>query len=520
MKPAKEIFGSNVEVRETHISWVFLTSERAYKLKKPVDLGFLDFSSLEKRRAACEAELELNRRLAPDVYLGLVAIRQDKEGHEHLDGDGEIIEWAVCMKRLPDAWRADIRLSQGRLTDAHLRDIALVLADFHQKASAGALIDQMGIPEAIAVNIRENFSQTRSFVHDFISPEQAQEIEAWQLGVLAKKAASFHQRIQQGRIRDGHGDLRLEHIYIDEQNQIRILDCIEFSQRFRFADVCADIAFLAMDLAGQQNVDLAERFLAFYAQATNDYDLYELVDFYQSYRAYVRAKISSLLALHPQHDMQAKAYAHQQARNFYLLSLALERPPLMPQMLIAVGGWIASGKSTIANLLGQQLSAPVIDSDRTRKYMLGHSTKTHLFDRSWTGAYSQTMTESVYREVLRRAKVVLASGRSAIVDASFRSATMRRAAQSLAQECQIPFRFIECQAPPELCQQRLLARTQQADQVSDGRLEIFADFINRWEPVEEAELGEGDYISVDTSKPLAETLDTLRKEIPFAANKL
>ncbi|MFW6051689.1 MAG: AAA family ATPase [Myxococcota bacterium] len=506
----QDLTGPDVELRETHISWVFLSDGDVWKVKKPVDMGFLDFRTAEQRRAACEAEVRLNRRLAPDVYRGVVPITRGGDGRHRIDGDGEVVDWAVHMRRLPDRIRADVMLAEGRLRPEHLRRVAERVAAFHAEQPGGDAIAAMGRPEAIAANVQENFEQTRETVRQHLSDEEAREIERWQTHVLETQAARFEARVRQGRVRDGHGDLRLEHVYLDGDGSVTIVDCIEFNERFRYADVCADVAFLSMDLAYEGRVDLAEHFLAAYAREAGDYDLYGLVDFYESYRAYVRAKVSSILAADEEADAATRERAGGRARRYYLLALAAERRPLMEPAVVAVGGLIASGKSTVADRLSLVLGAPVICADRTRKELWGVRPTERVGSAAFEGAYSAEFTEKVYAELLRRAEVVVASGRPVLLDASFRSRAHRAAARALARAQGVPFRFVECRVAPVVAKERLRGRVE--GEVSDARLELFDDFVAAWEPVDE--LPGREHVAIDTARPLDDNLARLRERLP------
>ncbi|MCA9648650.1 MAG: AAA family ATPase [Myxococcales bacterium] len=495
---------------ETHISWVLIAETEVFKLKKPVALGFLDFSTVQARRAACEAEVELNRRLAPAVYLGVRALRRDERGRLSLHGEGEVIDWVVHMRRLPDRDRADLRLAEGRLGRAEIERIAQRVARFHAEARCDETTASFGRPEAIAVNVRENFAQTRRTIERYLRPEQAAEIERAQGELLARDGERFEARIAAGRVRDGHGDLRLEHVYLSDDGEVTIIDCIEFNDRFRYADVAADLAFLAMDLNEHGHVELSEQLVADYARASGDYDLYGVLDFYEGYRAYVRGKIASFVADGPAVDHDRRVRAEASARHCFLLALASERRSLLRPTVVAVGGIIASGKSTIADRLGFEMSAPVVDADRTRKQMLGVRETQPVHEGSWQGAYDPAFTEEVYAEVFRRAGVVLASGRPVIVEASFRSRALRERARALARAHEVPFRLIECRVEPELARERLRERAKHAS-VSDGRLEIFDDFVARWETIDE--LPAAEHVVLDTSRPLEDNLGRLREQV-------
>ncbi|HEX2869931.1 MAG TPA: AAA family ATPase [Polyangiaceae bacterium] len=498
---------SHVERIATHISWVFLLERDVYKVKRPVDLGFLDFRTLEKRRLACEAEVELNRRLAAGVYLGVVPIGRTADGNFHVNGPGQVVDWAVHMRRVPDADRADNLLKEGKLSVALLDEIARRLAEFHAHAPRDPHIAHFGAPEQITQNVSENFVQTRSTVERFLSRREAGELENWQRNYLRDHATLFRERLERGYVRDGHGDLRLEHVYV-EASGITILDCIEFNDRFRFADVCADIAFLSMDLEAAGRVDLAELLLARYARYANDFDLYGLVDFYESYRAFVRAKVASFTAADATVDYPTRELALQRARHYALLALSAKRSPIVPPVLVAIGGLIASGKSTLAEGLGSMLAAPVVDTDRIRKHLSGRLPLGRMSERPFEGVYSADATEKVYDELRRRARVVLRSGRPLIVEASFRTAAERGKIRALALECQVPFHFLECRASTEICQARLVERGK-GPSVSDGRPEIFDAFAASFEAV--TELDPSEHVVVDTTRDLELTLDGLRR---------
>lgn len=511
---ADDLLLPGMELRETHISWVFLGSDQVFKVKKPVSLGFLDFSTSEKRRRACEAEVRLNRRLAPDVYRGVVPVILDASGRHRFGGEGDPVDWAVSMKRLPDSHRADVRLERGELTGDDIELVAERVARFHHECGPSEAARPFGTVETIRFNVLENFEQTSSTIHRYLDPERVKELEAWQLRFLEERRALFEERLRTGRIRDGHGDLRLEHVYLDDRREVTILDCIEFNDRFRFADVCTDVVFLAMDLAWHGRVDLAERFLARYAREAGDYDLYPLVDFYQSYRAFVRGKIASMTAGSPEASFEARERATAEARRYFLLALASERQGLVSPRVVAVGGLIASGKSTIADALGREMQAPVVDADRTRKELAGVAPEQPLPEGPWAGFYSPEFTRKVYSELCRRASAVLASGRPVILDASFRARAHRAEARRLARETGVPFLFVECRASEELCRKRLRER-EKTRSVSDGRIEVFGDFARSWELVDE--LDSSEHVVLDTSEPVAANLEKLARAIPFSA---
>ncbi len=496
-----DLQNAGFELIETHISWVFLGERDVFKVKRPVDFGFLDFTTLAKRGAACDAEVRLNRRLAPDIYLGVVPITLDPSGRHRLNGDGAPVEWAVHMRRLADEDRADMLLQAGDLSNAHVEALAAHIAEFHERSRCDPETTLHGSVEIIRANVEENFRQTQDCIEDYLSRAQADEVRNWQLRML-QEDGTFEARMEANRVRDGHGDLRLEHVYFRKDGSIAVIDCIEFNDRFRYADVCADLAFLSMDLVWHGRVDLAEQFLAQYARHTNDYDLYSVANFYESYRAFIRGKIASLLMSDPTTAPAVQDRARREARRYFLLALAFERPPAVAPQVVAVGGMIASGKSTVANLVSELLSAPVVSSDRTRKHLMGKGATESMQSDAWSDAYSEGSTERVYDELLRRTEVVVDSGRPVVVDASFRTQAMRRAIREVATQRGVPFSFVECVAPREVCLDRLRRRERGGTHESDARSDLLDEFAKNYEPVDE--LPAKEYKRLDTSRPRSE----------------
>jgi aminoglycoside phosphotransferase family enzyme/predicted kinase len=506
-----EFDATRVELVQTHISWVFLLKNDVLKIKRPVVLGFLNFGSIEARKAACEAEVRLNARLAAGIYLGVVPVMTGPDGKHRIGGPpGRVVDWAVHMKRLPETQRADELLRRGELTIDLVDALAARIARFHAEAATNEQNMQFGSAAAVGSCIEDNFAETASTATRYLRHEELDEIQRWQRAFLRDNARLFEERIALGKVRDGHGDLRLEHVYVAGDPPPTIIDCIEFSDRFRYADVCSDVAFLSMDLAAHGRVDLAERLLSRYARDSGDFDLFVLVDFYESYRAYVRGKIASLVAADESVPWSGRKQAQDDARRYFLLALSSHRRAFLDPSVIAVGGLIASGKSTIADAISARMNAPVVEADRTRKAMLGLPPDQPVHEAAWQGPYDEGMTDKVYLELFRRASVVLASGRSVVIDASFRSRAHRSAARELASANRVPFSFVECRVDRELAKGRLEARSH-GPTVSDGRLEIFDAFAAQFEPV--TELSEREHITLDTGRDLHVTLDQLNERL-------
>ncbi len=505
------------ELIETHVSWVFLSDAEVFKVKKPVNFGFLDFSDIEKRRAACVAEVDLNRRLSSSVYLGIVPVTREEDGTHTVSGSGTTVDWAVHMRRLPYNDRLDVRLHSGRLSEAELKRVVTRIAEFHERIGPSNSSSVYGGASSIHQNIEENFEQTRELLPRYLNLAGIDQLVSWQREFLSAHHDDFAARCDQGRVREGHGDLRLEHIYVQDNGTMDVLDCIEFNERFRIADVCADIVFLAMDFAKHGRADLAEQVLAGYAETSNDFDMYAFVDFYESYRAFVRGKISAIIADSGHLDVSSLEHVRQDARRHFLLALASERPSVLPSRVVAVGGIIASGKSTVSERIAKEMSAPVVSADRTRKHLANIEEDRAVDAAAFEGMYSAEFTDKTYREVTRRAEVVVRSGRSVVLDASFRPRWSRELAKQMAATCAVPFTFVECQVDEQICLQRLRERSHHRG-VSDGRAEIFDDFVKHWEPV--TELPTEEHIALDTSVPLEQNMERLRAIIPMWPKEL
>jgi aminoglycoside phosphotransferase family enzyme len=308
----------DLRLLQTHISYVILAGDFVYKFKKPVNFGFLDFSDLEKRRVCCEQELLLNRRLCPDIYLGMVEVTATPEGHFALNGKGEVVEYGVKMVRMPEERMMTNLIRSGSLREEHIDRLVEVLADFYQRADSNSEISYFGTAAAVAVNVLENFEQTSTFIgQGALSQRQFDLISGYARQFLGQEEL-FQRRIAGGYIRDCHGDLYSANICLAEK--VYIYDCIEFNQRFRYCDVASDVAFLAMDLDFHGLDDLARRFIGTFSEKTADPSLVEMLNFYKCYRAYVRGKIGLFTASDPAVDPTVQASNLENAAKYFILA--------------------------------------------------------------------------------------------------------------------------------------------------------------------------------------------------------
>jgi hypothetical protein len=492
---------TRVELVTTHISWVFLTDHDVWKLKRPVDYGFLDYTTLERRRHACEEEVRLNERLAPGVYLGVVPVRRGPAGHT-LTGDGPVVDYAVHMRRLADTASADALLRAGALGHDYLWLVAGVLARFY---AAAAATPRYGSVAAIEANLAENFEQVRPFVGRFLGAAAFDAVRAWQLGFLARHPDRFAARVDRRRIREGHGDLRLEHVYFEDGRSL-IIDCIEFNERFRMGDVASDAGFLAMELEARGHRDLAGSFLGRFALESDDYDLYDVVDFYLSYRAWVRGKVAAFLAADPSTPADKARRKTDEARALFARAEGYTRPPASPGPVLAVGGVIGAGKTVLAEALARALALPVVASDRTRKWLAGVGAS----ERAPAAAYEPAFSDRTFDEVFRRAAVVVGSGRGVILDATFRERDLRRRARELAARHGRRFLFVEATCDDATLRERLRRRAA-GPSVSDATESLLARVRAEFEAV--TELAPAEHLVVLTTEPVPALVETVREAL-------
>ncbi|MBI3994607.1 MAG: AAA family ATPase, partial [Nitrospirae bacterium] len=441
------------EVRHiaTHISDVFLTGPFAYKIKKPVDLKFLDFSTLEKRRYYCEREVVLNRRLAPEIYLGVVPIMRDGESF-HVEGKGEPVEYAVKMVQFGQEGLLDAMAKRGEVTRAHILELAEQTARFHQSAERA---DGFGTPEVVGENVLRNFEQTAKYQGVVVSPERFSRLKHYSEDFLKRKAALFHQRIQSGAIRVCHGDLHLQNICLD-QGRLIIFDCIEFNDALNHIDVINEIAFLLMDLDHRGLSGLGNRFLNAYLEKTQDYEGLAMLDFYLIYRACVRAKVACFLSADPEITDTEKAAARARASAYF--ELAERYLDKHPAGLILMAGVSGSGKSTVAGDVAEHSEGIVVRSDAVRKSIAGAVGAGPTPAEYGGGIYTPEMTERTYHGLLERAAPVIATGRWAVLDATYAQKGHRQVARLWAEKRAVPFIILHCTAPLSVLEMRLAKR--------------------------------------------------------------
>lgn len=460
------------QVAETHSAVVFLAGDRAYKLKKPVDLGFLDFSTARARAAACAREVRLNRRYAPDVYLGVAEIRGP---------DGEVCDHLVVMRRMPASRRLSALVQAGaRVADA-VRQVAKIVAAQHAAAPRGPQIDEQGGQDALRRRWADNFDQARQAAANVLDPVAVAELQqlAWEF--LAGRKPLFEARISAGRVLDGHGDLLAGDIFCLDDGP-RILDCLDFDDRLRWLDGLDDAACLAMDLEHLGNPRLAGQFIRWYAEYSGDPAPPSLCHHYIAYRAFVRAKVACLRS--GQGDPEAALEARR------LVGIAGRHLRDGAVALVLIGGLPGTGKSALADAVAGRLGAAVLSSDRIRKELAGLPVTHQPAVPYGTGIYAPAFTEATYAELLHRATSLLGQGEVVVADASWMSAEQRAAAASAARSADARLIQLQCTAPADITGQRLSNRTAGA---SDADRNIARQMGANMEPWPEA-------VTIDTGQ--------------------
>jgi aminoglycoside phosphotransferase family enzyme/predicted kinase len=442
--------GGVAELRETHISLVVLFGDRVYKLKKPVRLDFVDLTTREARSRICHREVELNRRLAPDVYLGVADV---------IGPDGEVCDHLVVMRRMPDGRRLSTLIREGKANADDLREIARLVASFHSRAETSAEIAKSGRMTAMRTKWEDTFTTVQPYVGSLLAPDVEERVRHLTRRYLAGRGALFDRRIAEGKVIDGHGDLLADDIFC-LADEPRILDCVEFDDQLRYGDVLADVCFLAMDLERLGASDLNARFLAWYRELAAETYPGTLAHHYIAFRAHIRAMVACLRGA--QGDQAAAAEAP------LLLQIARDHLERGQVALVLVGGLPGTGKSTLAAGVADRFGWSVLRSDEVRKDLAGIA-HTERVDAGYRqGLYRAEAVAETYRELLARARQLLELGEPVVLDASWTDQQHRGAAAVVARETYSEFVELECRAPTEVAAERLRERAHAASDASDA----------------------------------------------------
>ncbi|XGV98841.1 MAG: AAA family ATPase [Leptolyngbya sp. BL-A-14] len=484
-----------IEVIQTHISYVLLTGEYAYKVKKPVNFGFLDFSTLEKRQHFCAEELRLNQRGAAELYLDVLPISQTGDRAE-LNGSGEPVEYVVKMRQFPQSSLFTALFDRGELTEDLLEELARVLADFHARAETNDYIRSFGTVAKIRAAIDENYEQTLQYVGRPQTQQQLDETRQYTDRLFAEQEVLFERRIAQNRIRECHGDVHLRNIAF-WHDKILLFDCIEFNEPFRFVDAMFDIAYIIMDLDARDRRDLSNRFLNAYLEQTGDWEGLQVLPLYLSRQSYVRAKVTSFLLSDPAVPDAAKQEASATAARYYRLAWEYTQP--QQGRLILTSGLSGAGKSTVARHLAQHIGAIQIRSDAVRKHLAGISLESSGSD----DLYTAEMTQKTYDRLLQLGITLATQGYTVILDAKYDRQPLRQAAIAAATAHQLSLKIIHCTAPLSVLQERL---QQRHDDISDAT----ADLLPQQQMDAFSEAEQPYLVELDTTQTLEAQLEQVR----------
>jgi aminoglycoside phosphotransferase family enzyme/predicted kinase len=471
---------TEIRAIQTHISWIFIASPFVFKVKKPVNLGFLDFSTLEKRRHFCQREIELNRRLCPEIYLGVVPIYITASGFS-FEAHGEIVEYAVKMRELPHGWFLNELVEKNLVGEKEINRVISSLHRFYQAETPSPEIEQWGTPEKLKISTNENFAQVESFVGKTISTAAFQTICHYTNQFYVVNEKLFHERIQQHRILDCHGDLHLDHVHLTPE-ATTIFDCIEFNDRFRFIDTANDLAFLAMDFDFKGRSDLGNLLLRNAARELDDAEMLKVANFYKCYRAFVRGKVESIQAR--EKETTNPREHERQAARYFRLALRYSIAGSEPLILVVMGG-VGTGKSTIAKRLASELDWPVFSSDEIRKRLAGVPLTQRTPPELRAKIYLAQMTQQTYGKLLEDGLAKLKENRGVILDATFSTRALRKFLRDECKKANVSFQFVELEVDPNEIKKRLKLRDKKTAEASDARLEDFEKLNAAYEPPSE-----------------------------------
>lgn len=503
-----------VELVQTHISWVLLTGSYAYKIKKPVNLGFLDFTTLAARRHFCEEELRINRRLAPELYLDVVPIAGTAQ-HPLVGGDGTPIEYAVKMKEFAQSALLDNAVARGEVSTGTIEALARKIAGFHAALAPQAPGSGYDASASVLTPAVENFDQIRPLLEAPADIAALNKIRAWTLHEFKTKAAHFNQRQAQGCVRECHGDLHLGNIVLLDGVAVPF-DGLEFNSGLRWIDTIDEAAFLTMDFEAHGRRDLAYAFLSAYLEAGGDYAGIAQLPFYLVYRAMVRAKVNLIRALQP--DLTPAQREHATAAYRRYVALAAAHTRLSRGAVIIMHGYSGSGKTTLARELLAALGAVRVRSDVERKRLHGLHALTHVPAAHGDGIYAEDETTRAYARLLAHAKSVAGAGFPVIVDATFLRIAHRAAFHALALALGVPFAIVHVEAAPAELRMRLAARAVNGTDASDATLHVLDAQIRDCDELTGEELR--DAVTAAGGTPMAQQALHEQLEARIAAHEI
>lgn len=470
---------SKFELIETHCAWVLLTGEYAYKIKKTLDLGFLNFSTLEKRHHVCKEELRLNRRLAEEIYLDVISITGSIDTPQ-LNGNGAIIEYAVKMRQFEAGMEFDQLIKQDALKRDHIDELANRVERFHESLEGAATDSEFGTPAAIQQPMLENFSQITAIMPDSFERQSLEKLQQWTVDELARLTLHLVARKVDGFIRECHGDLHLANV-THYQNSVMLFDCLEFNPELRWIDQISDVAFMMMDLDAHGRSDLGFRFLNGWLQQSGDYAAVPLLRLYLVYRAMVRAKVAAIQ--HAQHPDEGHL---QQYQHYLQLAASYTQRHATPLMI--THGLSGSGKSCISQLILEQLGAIRVRSDVERKRLHGLSAGARSKSTVGDDLYTASSSEATYRQLATTAQAITTGGYPVIIDATFLKHAQRQQFKAVADELAVPFVILHFHAVEAQLRQWIIERNKKGNDPSEADIAVLEHQIKTQELLSDDEL--------------------------------
>jgi aminoglycoside phosphotransferase family enzyme/predicted kinase len=496
---------NRVKLIETHISWVYLAGDYAYKLKKPVNLGFLDFSTLQARRHYCTEELRLNRRTAADIYLDVVPVGGTADA-PRIGAAGAAIDYALKMRRFPQEALADQLAARGELGAERIDAMAAVIAGFHASIPAAPARSAFGSARSVAALALRNFDAIEALVSDPEEHERLERLRAWTRSEAARSREAFSARRRDGCVRECHGDLHLRNIVFLDGRPMPF-DCIEFSAELRWIDVMSEVAFLAMDLLDHRLDAAAWRLLNAYLEATGDYAGLSVLRFYLVYRAMVRAKIACIRAQQPGNSVGERLSLKREYRGYLTLAESLARGS--QPFLVLMHGLSGSGKTTVSQGLLERTGAVRLRSDVERKRLHGLAPRSRSGSGTQAGLYAPAATRKTYERLRQLARGIVESGWPALVDAAFLSRSERGAFAALARELGVPFVIVSCTAPESELRRRVEIRQTANSDASEAGVAVLEHQLATQEPPQEEERASMAVLDTADAAALEQALDRI-----------
>jgi uncharacterized protein len=485
----------SIEVVETHISWIFLTERYAYKIKKPLNLGFLDFSTLDKRKHFCFEELRLNKRLCPDIYISVVPVVKTMTS-VMVEGQGEIIDYAVKMVRFDRTMELDRMLTSGLLNARHIDILAALVADFHQRISPAPVQTGFGHPCNLIKPVLANFTHTEPVASNRDEANRLASLKEWAITEHQRLYSLFLKRQREGFIRQCHGDMHTGNMVL-WNNLIMIFDCIEFNENLSIIDVISDFCFLYMDLEHAGYPEFAWRLLNNYLKITGDYGALPLVRFYAVYRAMVRAKVTAIRYLQTTDKILGEKIL---GEHFSYLRLAEQFTRRTKPLVILTCGVSGSGKTTISGDIAEMIHGVLVRSDVERKRLAGHNALDRVDKSTKISLYSTGLSDKTYQRLLEIATLCAVEGIPVIVDATFLEAGRRSLFMEMARKLNIPCRILYFHAPLEILAERVRKRYEMGNDASDADASVLFRQLAKQEKLTQAE--EAVSFNINTTDPV------------------